>query len=129
MVNQIDHVMVNERMSTSILDTRVMRGADVCSDHYLLRTTIRLKLARAEGMTKARVGFDVRNLQSEEIRRKYNIQMKNRVDALRDIEDPEKEHDKILETYRDAAKKVIEWSQKQSKAEQAMHRRQKMEKK
>ena len=92
-----------------------MRGADVYSDHYLLRTRIRLKLARAEGMTKARVGFDVRNLQSEEIRRKYNIQMKNRVEALRDIEDPEKEHDKILETYRDAAKKIIGWSKKQSK--------------
>lgn len=33
-----------------------------------------------------------------------------------------------METYRDAAKKVIEWSQKQSKAEQAMHRRQKWKK-
>lgn len=48
-VNQIDHVMVNGRMSISIQDTRVMRGADVYSDRYLLRTTIRLKLARAEG--------------------------------------------------------------------------------
>ena len=51
-VNQIDHAMVNGRMRTSILDTRVMRGADVYSDHYLLRTRIRLKLARAEGMKK-----------------------------------------------------------------------------
>ena len=65
-VNQIDHVMVNGRMSTFILDTRVMRGADVCSDHYLLRTTIRLKLARAEGMKKARVGLDVRKLQRDQ---------------------------------------------------------------
>ena len=56
-VNQIDHVMVNGRMRTSILDTRVMRGADVYSDHYLLRTRIRLKLARVEGMKKARVGL------------------------------------------------------------------------
>ena len=61
-VNQIDHVM-NGRMRTSVLDTRVMREADVYSDHYLLRTRIRLKLARAEGMKKARVGFDVRKLQ------------------------------------------------------------------
>ena len=28
-INQIDHVMVNGRMRTSILDTRVMRGADL----------------------------------------------------------------------------------------------------
>ena len=49
-VNQIDHVMVNGRMTTSILDTRLMRGADVYSDYYLLRTRTRLKLAWAEGM-------------------------------------------------------------------------------
>ena len=79
-------------------------------------------------MRKARVGFNVHKLQSEDIRR-YNVEVKNKFDAQGDIEDPEGEHDKILETYRDAAKKVIEWSQKQSKAEQAMHRRQKMEKK
>ena len=32
-VNQIDHVLVNGNMRTSISDTRVMRGADVYSDH------------------------------------------------------------------------------------------------
>ena len=31
-VNQIDHILVNGKMRT-ILDTRVMRGADVYSDH------------------------------------------------------------------------------------------------
>ena len=33
-VHQIDHVMVNGRMRTSILEARMMRGADVYSDHY-----------------------------------------------------------------------------------------------
>ena len=78
-VNQIDHVMVNRRMRISIMDTRVMRGADVYSDHYLLRTRMRLKLARVKGMKEARVGFDVRKLQSEEIRSKYNIEVKKQV--------------------------------------------------
>ena len=95
-VNEIDHVMVNGRMRTSILDTRVMRRADVYTDHYLLRTNIRLKSARAEGMKKARVGFDVRKLQSEEIRKRYSIEVKNRFEVLGDTEDPAEEHDKIL---------------------------------
>lgn len=56
-------------------------------------------------MKKARVGLDVCKLQSEEIRRKYNIEVKNRVEALGDIEDSEEEHDMILETYREAARK------------------------
>ena len=111
-VNQIDHVMVNGRMRTSILDTRVMRGADVYSDHYLVRTRVRLKLARARGKMKARVRFDVCKLQSEEIRRRYNVEVKNKFEALGDIEDPEEEHDKILVAYRDAAEKVIGRSRK-----------------
>ena len=70
------------------------------SDHYLLRTRIRLKLAPAEGRKEARVRFDVRKLQSLEIRMKYNIEVKNRFEALGDIEDPEEEHHMILETCR-----------------------------
>ena len=115
-INQIDHVMrVNGRMRTSILDTRVMRGADVYSDHHLVRIRVRLKLAWAHGKEKARVRFDVCKLQSEEIRRRYNVEVENRFEALGDIKDPEEEHDKILVAYRDAAEKVIGRSKKQSK--------------
>ena len=39
---------------TSILDTRVMSGADVYSEHYLVKTRICLKLARAEGRKNVR---------------------------------------------------------------------------
>jgi len=45
--NQIDHTLVNKTFITSVLDTRAMRSADVASDHYLVRSTIRLKLKRA----------------------------------------------------------------------------------
>ena len=55
-------------MKTSILDTRVMRGADVYSEHYLVKTRICLKLARAEGRKNVRERFDVSKLQSEEIK-------------------------------------------------------------
>lgn len=65
-------------------------------------------------MRKARVGFNIHKLQSEDIGR-YNVEVKNKFDALGDIKDPEGEHDKILEMYRDAAKKVIGWSKEQSK--------------
>ena len=55
----MDHVLVNGKMRTSILDTIVMRGADVYSDNYLVKTRIRLKLARAEGRKNVRQRFDV----------------------------------------------------------------------
>ncbi|XP_071142032.1 craniofacial development protein 2-like [Mytilus edulis] len=35
--NQIDHILVTRQHRTSILDTRAMRGADIGSDHELLK--------------------------------------------------------------------------------------------
>ena len=66
-VNQIDYILVNGKMTT-ILDTRVMRGADVYSNHYLVKTRISLKLARPEGRKSVRQRFDLSKLHSEEIR-------------------------------------------------------------
>ena len=47
--------------------------------------------------------------------KRYNIEVNNRFEALGDIEDPEEEHDKLLEAYRDSAEKVNGKSEKQSK--------------
>ena len=59
-----------------------MRETDVYNDHYLVKTRICLKLARAEGRKNVRERFAVRKLKSGEIRRKYNIEPRNRFEAL-----------------------------------------------
>ena len=55
-------------------------------------------MARAEGKKNVWERFDLSKLQSEEIRRKFNIEVTNRFEALEDIDDPEKEYDMILQT-------------------------------
>ena len=75
-----------------------MRGTDVYSDYYLVKTRICLKLARAEGRKNVRERFDVSKLQSEKIRRKHNNEVRNRFEALGDVDDPEEEHDMSLVT-------------------------------
>ena len=39
--NQIDHVLINERLRDSVKDTRVYSSANIRSDHYLLCTTVK----------------------------------------------------------------------------------------
>ena len=53
-----------------------------------MKTRIRLKLARAEGRKNVRGRFDVSKLQSKEIRRRYNVEERNRFEDLGDIDDP-----------------------------------------
>ena len=55
-----------------------MRSADVASDYYLVRSTIRLKLKRAPA-TKS---TQKRKLENIDIHRRFNIQLKNRFQAL-----------------------------------------------
>ena len=73
-------------------------------------------MERAQERRNIRERFDISKLQSEEIRRRYNTEVRNRFEALGDIDDPEEEHDMILATHRDAAKKVLRRSQKLRRA-------------
>ena len=52
--NQIDHLLISTRLKSEVLDTRVQRRADVNSDHYLVRTKIRLRLSRYVNKKKFR---------------------------------------------------------------------------
>ena len=72
-----------------------------------MKTRIRLKLARSTGRKNVRERFHVIKLQSEEIWRKYNIEVRNMFEALGDIGDPEEDHDVILATYTDEVKNVL----------------------
>jgi endonuclease/exonuclease/phosphatase family metal-dependent hydrolase len=43
--NQIDHILVDKRRHSNILDVRSLRAADCDSDHYLVVAKVRERLA------------------------------------------------------------------------------------
>ena len=93
-LNQLmEHVLVNGNMRTSVLDTRVMRGVDVFSDHYLVRSKIRLKLMKNKVKSNTIERFDVKKFNSDEIRRCFNAEVRNRFQELQDVQDVGEEYD------------------------------------
>ncbi len=80
--NQIDHLLVTRQHRTSVQHTRVMRGADIASDHQLVHTTLKLKLKRKQQQNKARRKFDTIKLKQPNIRSKFTIELRNRFDVL-----------------------------------------------
>jgi len=85
--NQIDHILIDRRRHSSILDIRSFRGADCDTDHYLVVAKLRERLAVCKQATQKFDGerFNVRKLNKLGVKEKYQIEIRNRFAALENL--------------------------------------------
>nr|KAG5687578.1 hypothetical protein BaRGS_009975 [Batillaria attramentaria] len=101
--NQIDHICISRKFRRSWRDVRVMRGADVSSDHHLLATTLRLRLKRHTNANNTRTKYNVGLLRNTDTQAAFRISLSNRFQPLQDlIEDSEMD----IETHWEHSKKL-----------------------
>ena len=116
--NQIDHVLINRKYRSSVKDTRVMRGADVGSDHQLIRTQVKLKLKRQTNKSNSRMKYDVNKLQNQETKKQFSLELKNRfavLEALPGEPDLEQKWDNFNKAINQTAKNVLGTKKKNQK--------------
>lgn len=66
-MNQIDHVLVEKRFVSDILDMRNFREVDCDTDHYLVKAKFRCKISksRKEGTQEPAEKYDTTKLKSD----------------------------------------------------------------
>ena len=108
--NQIDHLCISKKFRRSLEDTRVLRGADVASDHHLVLGKFRLKLRKyTQTNLGSRQKYQVCLLKDPAKKKEFTLQLKNRFQALQNLEDCEtNDHwDKVKEVINSTCKEVM----------------------
>ena len=110
--NQIDHILMDRRRRSSILDVRSFRGSNCDTDHYLVVAKLRERLAVRKQAAQKFEGqrFNLRNLKEPEVKEKYQIDITNRFVALENLhvdEDVNRVWENIKENIKTAAKESL----------------------
>jgi len=110
--NQTDHVLIDRRWHSSILDVRSFGGADCDTDHYLVIAKVRERLAVGKQAAQSfdRQRFNLRKLNEPEVREQYQVEIKNGFAALEnsdDDEDVDRNWENIKENIQMSAKESL----------------------
>ena len=102
--NQIDHICINRKFRRPWRDVRVLRGADVPSDHHLVVTAVRLRLKTyTYTNSNTRIRYNVGLLRNKDTQTVFQISLSNRFQLLQGLID---DSETDLETQREESKKL-----------------------
>uniref|UniRef100_A0A8D8LL21 Craniofacial development protein 2 n=3 Tax=Cacopsylla melanoneura TaxID=428564 RepID=A0A8D8LL21_9HEMI len=112
--NQIDHVLVNRRHYSTVINIRTLRGPNCDSDHYLVKAVIRNKIVNVPRMAKNKIPrWNTELLRTDgETLEQYQQEITNKITQKRNKEDSnlatiEEEWTKIEKSVIEAANQTI----------------------
>jgi len=73
--NQIDHLLIDRRHKSNLMDVRSYKGANINSDHYLVTARLKAQISNVKQVTGIRTSkYNVSKLTSNEVVEQYRQQ-------------------------------------------------------
>ncbi|XP_062570395.1 uncharacterized protein LOC134232444 [Saccostrea cucullata] len=80
--NQIDHVIINKRWRSSLLDVVAKQGADMGSDHSLVLAKVKLKLRKSRKKDQRPPPINIQKLKDPKVMKSFQLKVQNKFEAL-----------------------------------------------
>jgi hypothetical protein len=107
-LNQIVHALIAARHSSSIMDVRSCRGPNCYSNHYLVKTIVREKLTKTQGIhSMRRRRWHLDRLKDEDLKQRYQREIQSKLDREEERENIEEEWKRIEEVVKKTAEETI----------------------
>ena len=81
------------------MDTRAMRGADIASDHQLVRSKIKMKQKRKQKNKAIRKKFHIIKLQQPAIKAQLSLKLRNKYGILQGYDERTKKNGRTLKMH------------------------------
>ena len=104
--NEIDYICINKRWRSTIQDVRTYRGADVGTDHHLVRASLRLRFKRQKERITVRP-YAIEKLKDHNTVTQYQITIQNRFEQLQYITDVNEHWKQFKEAVTESAEETI----------------------
>ncbi|CAG9104406.1 unnamed protein product [Plutella xylostella] len=107
-VNQIDHVLIDERHKSMVQDVRSYRGADCDSDHYLVGVKVKAKINATNFKQPIREPMiNTDSLQDNTTCRAFNLELNNRFRELDKTVDIHMDWEQTKQIVKDVGIRVL----------------------
>ena len=104
--NEINYICVSKRWSSTVQDVRTYRGADVGSDHYLVKATLKLNLKRKRHQATEKP-FAVEKLKTASVTEQFQLKVTNRFQQLQHATDIEEQWTMFKQAVTQSAEETL----------------------
>jgi len=103
-INQIDHVLVNQNKKEAIEDAQSLQGLNIDSDHYLLKIILKQKLPNIyKKKTIQLTKWNKTNIQDPSKLKQYRTSLHNKLKNTPDTNNINEERERMKKAITDAA--------------------------